>query len=91
MGIKGWMDQAENKRNSELADILGITNDELKQTEWELNDENPRYLLVSFSDKSPKEILAKIEGLEDDNTIRLDPNAFDNLKQSNEDNEQLFS
>lgn len=76
-------EMAEDNRDRKLADVLGITYDELIQTDFEINEdagegsnEGVVYgTLVTFSDSSPKSILKKIKGLDSSNTVRLD--AFD--------------
>lgn len=76
-------EMAEENRDRKLADVLGITYDELIQTDFEITEhegegsnEGVVYgTLVTFSDSSPKEILKKIKGLDNTNTVRLD--AFD--------------
>jgi predicted mannosyl-3-phosphoglycerate phosphatase (HAD superfamily) len=85
MGImkENWMNEQESKRDAALAKILGISHSELDSTTWELdNNENKdgiiTYSFVRFSDDSPKEVLQKIKGLDESNTVRFDPNALEN-------------
>lgn len=70
------------EQDSKLADALGITYDELQQTDWKLlevmNDLNdydqiPVEIIVKFSETSPKHILAKIKGINEDNEVHLSP------------------
>lgn len=66
-----------------LANSLGISYDELQQTDWKLivviedgggtEYELPVEVIVVFGKTSPKHILAKIKGLNKDNKVRLSP------------------
>ncbi len=65
-----------------LANSLGISYDELQQTDWKLIvvvDESsnvgdiPLEVIVRFGKTSPKHILAKIKGLNEDNEVSLSP------------------
>ncbi len=72
------MQDEEYNRDKILAEILGITVDELHQTEWELDDESASQLVVSFTEDSPKNILEKIKGLDESNMVWLDKHALEN-------------
>ncbi|RAJ72801.1 hypothetical protein CLV59_1143 [Chitinophaga dinghuensis] len=72
------------EQDQKLANSLGISYEELQQTEWELfvvvDDGNniveiPLEVIVRFGEKSPKHILAKIKGLNEDNEVSLSPAA----------------
>ncbi len=73
-------EMAEENRDRKLADVLGITYDELIQTDFEITEDEGEGsnegvvygTLVTFSDSSPKEILKKIKGLDNANTVKLD-------------------
>jgi len=80
----------EEKRDEMLAKILGITYQELQQTEWNLteskdNDGNVNNLLVEFNKNSPEHILKKIIGLDKNNTVWLNPNALENYQELDEE------
>lgn len=73
--------QQEKARNIQLAKILGITPDEISQTDFDIdanesNDGQVYNYIVRFRDSSPKNVLAKIKGLKN-NEINIDVNAFD--------------
>jgi len=76
MGIAKEMysDKLQQKDDEKLAAILGITYDELIQTEWhqeaDEDDEGNCYgFVVYFEDSSPKHILKKIRNLNKDNQV----------------------
>jgi hypothetical protein len=80
----------EYRRVEKLAGILGITHDELDQTEWKFDEgksEEGRadQLLVIFDKNSPENILHKIIGLDDNFTVRLDPNDLDSHEEIEEE------
>jgi hypothetical protein len=80
----------EEKRDEMLAKILGITYQELQQTEWNLNeskdnDGNVNNLLVEFNKNSPENILEKIIELDKNNTVWLNPNALENYQELDEE------
>ena len=59
-----WMQRQEDERNEKLATFLGITYDELQQTNWELNentnDDGLIYgLLVKFDEDIPHQKFLK--------------------------------
>ncbi len=65
-----------------LANILGITYDDIMELEWEIETDSSKDDLVYnyrvvFSDGSPKEILSKIPRLEDGHTVYLHPWELD--------------
>lgn len=67
---------------SPLALELGISESDLKQLDYEVqtNESNDGLIydyILTFDDACPPEILEKIEGLSDDDTIRVSVNAFD--------------
>lgn len=70
------------EQDKTLANSLGISYEELQQTDWELavvvddgNDiaEIPLEVIVRFGKASPKHILAKIKGLNENNEVSLSP------------------
>ena len=75
-----WVDREQPQRM--LAEELGISDDDLDELEWEFdeitsNDGHPYGYVITFSEDSPKEILDKIEGLDEYRSIRVSVNAFD--------------
>ena len=73
----------EQERDKALADSLGISYDELTELEWSIEtDESDDGLIynyrVEFSADSPKDILSKIESLEDGCRVYLQPWELDN-------------
>lgn len=76
------LNQPKPKPQSQLADELGITDDDLEQLTWETqtNESNDGLIydfILTFDDSNQPEILEKIEGLSDEYTIRVSANAFD--------------
>ncbi|NIG53868.1 hypothetical protein [Chitinophaga sp. Cy-1792] len=70
------------EQDQTLANSLGISYDELQQTDYKLmvlvDDSNnageiPLEVIVRFGKTSPKQILAKIKGLNENNEISLSP------------------
>ena len=77
-----WMEIQQDKEDEKLAEKLGITYDELLETDWSIEKEESKDglvygYLIYFSDDSPKHILKKIVGLNSDNQVWLDPHEFD--------------
>lgn len=77
-----YYEQLQQKDDENLAKLLGITYDELCETDWHIEtDESKDGLLygyvVYFEDSSPKHILDKIEGLDKDNQVWLSPHDLD--------------
>lgn len=71
----------EIERDTKLAKVLGLTYNEISQTEYEIdtnesNDGLIYNLIVTFKDSSPKAILSKIKGLKN-NQINIDANSFE--------------
>lgn len=67
---------------SPLAAELGISDSDLEQLSYEIqtNESNDGLIydyILTFDESCPQEILETIEGLSDDNTIRVSVNAFD--------------
>ena len=86
-----WMQRQEDERNEKLATFLGITYDELQETNWELNentsDDGLVYgLIIKFDeDNSAPEILKKIKRLDENNTVSFDPNELENYQELDEE------
>lgn len=62
-----------------LARVLGLTYDDLSLLEYDFypNESRGGFIsghLIIFSDSSPKKILRKIKGIDDNNTVYLSPN-----------------
>lgn len=79
-----WMDTLERRRSALLAKVLGITLDELDQTNWELeeitnNEEMVIEVLVKFTD-SPEDILSKIGLNKGETEYSIDANALSNAE-----------
>lgn len=75
-------EQLQQKEDEKLAELLGITYDELIETEWHIEtDESKDGLVygyvVYFEDSSPKHILKKIKGIDKDNQVWLSPHDLD--------------
>lgn len=71
------MDDAEQKRDAEIAEQLGITLDELYETNWEIADDTTSDGAVighrvEFSPDSPKHILNKVVGLDESNSVTIE-------------------
>lgn len=76
-----YIEQLQKKSDEHLADLLGITYDELNETEWYIDtDESKDGLIYSyvvyFSEDSPRHILDKIKGLDNANMVWLSPHDF---------------
>lgn len=81
-----WVDpelRYGKRPQSRLAAELGVTDDDLELLEWEIlenssDDGLPYDYVLTFDESCPPEILGKINGLDEDRTIRVSVNAFDN-------------
>ncbi len=72
----------EERFTINMAKIIGISHEELDELDWYLDtDESKDGLVYSqlliFRDSNPKHILNRIKGLDDTNTLYLDPFVFD--------------
>jgi len=84
-----YMEMREEERDKRLASTLGITFDELNCLQWDLNTNESEDGLVygyilEFDESSPKEILNKIEGLEDGCRVWLSPWEFEDDEYEND-------
>ena len=67
----------EEKSDKHLAEVLGISHDDLSLLEYDLSPNESRggfisgYIII-FGDSSPKKILRKIKGIDNNNTVYLD-------------------
>ena len=77
-----YYERLQQKEDEDLAKLLGITYDELCETEWHIEtDESKDGLVYSyvvyFEDSSPPHILDKIEGLDKDKQVWLSPHELE--------------
>lgn len=72
-----WMEKQQQRDDEGLAQRLGITYDELIQTDWHIETDESNdgliYQYIVYFEDGPAEILAKIDGINDDNQVWLDP------------------
>ncbi|NOU47531.1 MAG: hypothetical protein HOO86_10775 [Bacteroidales bacterium] len=78
-----YYEQQQQKDDEKLAELLGITYDELLETEWhqepdEHNDGSTFGYIVYFENSSPRHILDKIKGLDENNQVWFSPLDFYN-------------
>jgi hypothetical protein len=75
------MEFRQQKDDEILAERLGITYDELLETEWYIETEESNdgmiYGYVVYFNNAPKHILKKIRGLNSDNQVWINPFVFD--------------
>jgi len=70
-------DNAIEKRDRKIADHLGLTYDELSETEFEMESDDVHAVsLITFSDSSPKEILNKIADLKEGRSVEIETSVF---------------
>lgn len=86
-------EQMEQEEDEKLATLLNITYEELSQAEWHIETEESKDGLifgyvVYFEDNSPKWILKKINGIDENNQVWLPAYAFSN--EENYDYEEQF-
>jgi hypothetical protein len=72
----------EEKSDRHLAEVLGITYEDLSQLDYDFYPDESRGGLINgqiiiFSDSSPKKILRKIKGIDDNNTVYLGLDEFE--------------
>lgn len=77
-----YYEQLQQKDDENLAKKLGITYDELSETEWHIETDESKdgivySYVVYFKDSSPRRILDKIEGLDENNQVWLSPHDLD--------------
>lgn len=94
-----WFDQIEAKRNKRLADLLGITDDELEQISYEIDvdqsDDGLVYShIVRFDGDNDPAIMSKIVGLNSGSYVSLSPWDLDDPEEDElewevENSEQL--
>ncbi len=77
-----WMDRQDEDADKKLAEILGITYSELQQTVFRRDTNESKdglvyhELIVFDPDKSSKDVLNKISGIDENYTVWLDPSLF---------------
>ena len=82
MSSRQLEDLYEEQSDKHIAQLLGITVDEYHQLDHDgiqedASDDGLIYgYYIEFRDTSPKNILAKIQGLESNNTFYFDPSSF---------------
>ena len=91
MSSRQLEEKQEEESNKKLAEILGIEYDDLIQLDWEVytNESKDGLIyshLLQFNEDSPKNILDKIEGLDQDYTIHLEPGIFEEPYEDYENN-----
>ena len=72
----------EEQRYHKLAEILGISYDEVVELDPEIqdrsSDDGVLYgFYIEFDKSSPKHIIDKISGIDESGTLYIDANAFD--------------
>ena len=78
------MDNSKAEQDKAIAEAIGLTEEEMAELEYTMDEEKSSdggiaySYVIQFDDNCPKEILSKIEGLEDGNWVRIDSNIFDN-------------
>ncbi len=82
-----WLQSHAYEKNERLADLLGITHEELDLTDWEMDKNNSDHtLVVKFNpDNSSPEILKKISGLDKNYIVLFEPNALEYDQESGEE------
>ena len=82
MSSRQLEEKLENEQHTKLAEVLGITSDELSQTEYEIDSNESKdgvihdYFVV-FDESSSKEVLNKIKGIDDKRTVSLGANGLE--------------
>lgn len=74
-----WMEMQQVREETALAEKLGLTYDELCETDWHIEPDESKdgllYQYIVYFHDGPKHILKKIDGLNSDNQVWLD--AYD--------------
>lgn len=91
-----WFDQIEAQKVSRLADLLGITEDELEQIAYDIqsNESNDGLLYgynIYFEDNNDPKIMSKINGLTSGKYVRLSPWDLEDPEQDELDWEVGYS
>ncbi|MDC7996380.1 HEPN domain-containing protein [Altibacter sp. HG106] len=72
-----WMEMQQERDDTALAERLGITYDELYQTDWHMEPDESKdgilYQYIVYFHDGPQDILDKIDGLNSDNQVWLEP------------------
>jgi hypothetical protein len=89
-----WMEMQEIKEETELAEKLGLTYDELNETDWHIERDESKdgflYQHIVYFHDGPKKILKKIIGLNSDNQVWLDSYEDDGDMDDYYDYEEQF-
>lgn len=76
-----WMEMQQIQEDTKLAEKLGITYEELSETDWHVDTDQSKdgliYGYVIHFEDGPKEILDKIKGLDSDNQVWFNPHEFE--------------
>lgn len=71
-----WTEMQQVKDDTKLAEKLGLSYDELNETEWHIESDESKdgliYQYIVYFEDGPKHILKKIIGLNSDNQVWLD-------------------
>lgn len=75
-------DKQEELRDRKLAYALGISFEDLYETDYVINTDESKdgliySILIVFKDTSSKAVLQKIKDIDNNNTVYLRPNALD--------------
>jgi hypothetical protein len=89
-----WMEMQEIKEETQLAERLGLTYDELNETDWHIERDESKdgflYQHIVYFHDGPKKILKKIIGLNSDNQVWLDSYEEDDDVDDYYDYEEQF-
>lgn len=76
-----WMEQQQIQEDTILAKKLGLTYEELQETDWHIESDESRdgmlYGYIVYFDDVPNHILGKIKGLNSDNQVWFSPYDLD--------------
>ena len=90
-----WMERQQQRNDEDLARRLGITYEELIQTEWHIETDESNdgliYQYIVYFENGPAEILAKINGINEDNQVWLDPYFEDSYEDYEDEYELLLN
>jgi hypothetical protein len=90
-----WMERQQQRDDEDLARRLGITYEELIQTEWHIETDESNdgliYQYIVYFEDGPAEILAKISGINEDNQVWLDPYFEDSYEEYDEEYDSLLN
>jgi hypothetical protein len=95
-GSERMIEMQQEKSDQELAKKLGITYDELMQLDYEIDTEESEdgliyNYIIKFRDDSPREILEKINGIDEQNHVWFPSWEFENDDYSKEQYEAIIA